>query len=295
MAAGISHFAAWFDTRPASAQNSMLADKAACGIEGGGMVQTLFVICLGAWLGGGLVGLSTGNLLVREISINIFGSLTIILGLVWIGISIGKRGNRGDTPQPAQEAQAGQQADPQPLVTPPPSPPPTTAALSGPTPNQLSDDEMLAKWSGWVRRRHELVMEYDFQGVHVGDGAGKVQIIVNVQRGSFGPLHKLVNFMVVPQIAAEAGYFAMVLRSRSSDATTGFIPVRTSPVPGNATLLNVEDRENADKVFQLLLLGQEMDFTIWAQKEPILRLPLHNDDGFKRQFEALATELRARA
>jgi len=249
------------------------------------MVRTLFFICLVIWLGGGLIGLSSGNLLIREISINIFGSLTIILGLVWIGISIGKRANKGDTPQPAQQAQAQQPAQSQPPVTP---------AASGPSPNQLSDDEMLAKWSGWVRRRDELVMEYDFQGVHVGDGAGKVQIIVNVQRGSFGPLHKLINFMVVPQIATEAGYFAMVLRSQASEATTGFIPVRTAPVPGNATLLNVEERENADKVFQLLLLGQEMDFTIWAQKQPILRLPLHNDDGFKRQFEALAAELRAR-
>jgi hypothetical protein len=46
---------------------------------------------------------------------------------------------------------------------------------------------------------------------------------------------------------------------------------------------------------ELPSLGQEMDFTIWAQKEPILRLPLHNDDGFKRQFEALAAELRARS
>ncbi len=153
---------------------------------------------------------------------------------------------------------------------------------------------MLAKWSGWVRRRDELVMQYDFQGGHIGNGSCQVQIIVNVQRGSFGPLHKLVNFMVVPQIATEAGYFAMVLRSHSSGSTTGFIPVRTSPVPGNATLLNVEDRENADKVLELLLLGQELDFTIWAQKEPILRLPLHNDVGFKRQFESLSSELRAR-
>jgi len=259
------------------------------------MVRTLFFICLVIWLGGGLIGLSSGNLLIREISINIFGSLTIILGLVWIGVAIGKRGNKANTPQPAQPAQAQQPAQPQPLVTPVASQPPATLAPSGPRPNQLSDDEMLAKWSGWVRRRDELVMEYDFQGVHVGDGAGKVQIIVNVQRGSVGPLHKLINFMVVPQIATEAGYFVMVLRSLSSDATTGFIPVRTSPVPGNATLLNVEERENADKVFQLLSLGQEMDFTIWAQKEPILRLPLHNDDGFKRQFEALAAELRARS
>ncbi len=256
------------------------------------MVRTLFFVCLIIWLGGGAIGYSSRDPLIRDISINIFGSLTIILGLVWIGIAIGKRGKAtGSQPPPQPQAQAQRTAPPAPPTVPPVTAAPAAAAVK-PSPNQLRDDEILAKWSGWVRRgESKMIMEYQFQGVHVGDGTSKVQIIINVQRGSFALL-RLTNLMVVPQIATEAGYLVIVLRSLSSDASTGFMSVNTMPVPGNATLLNVVDRENADKVFRLLMLGEEMDFTVWSDNEPVLRLPLHNDEGFAALYTVIEKELR---
>lgn len=49
------------------------------------MLKTSFWIALFIWIVGGLVGLLVGSSIIREISINIGGSIACILGLILIG------------------------------------------------------------------------------------------------------------------------------------------------------------------------------------------------------------------
>lgn len=44
-------------------------------------LRAVFFVLVAVWLGGALVGQATGSRVVHEISVNIFGSLAILLGL----------------------------------------------------------------------------------------------------------------------------------------------------------------------------------------------------------------------
>lgn len=48
----------------------------------GGAVKRFFWICLTIWLGGGALGSITGNDLIREISVNLFGLIAIATGVL---------------------------------------------------------------------------------------------------------------------------------------------------------------------------------------------------------------------
>lgn len=47
-------------------------------------MKTAFWICLVVWLGGALLGQLTGNDLIHAISVNLFGLITIALGLIML-------------------------------------------------------------------------------------------------------------------------------------------------------------------------------------------------------------------
>lgn len=48
-------------------------------------MKTAFWICLVIWIGGGAIGQVTGNQTIHAISVNIFGLITIALGLIMLG------------------------------------------------------------------------------------------------------------------------------------------------------------------------------------------------------------------
>lgn len=153
-----------------------------------------------------------------------------------------------------------------------------------------SGSSVKSEWVGWIRRGHALIIEYTFTGAMPDGQEAAVQIDVTVERGPFGT-HKFFNFFVKPDLGYPECYLLAGFQSITSSETTGFMPVRAAPVPGNATLLNIKAREDADKMFQMLCLGKDMIFVVRDNKEEILRLPLHNDAGFLTLYTEIAKSL----
>lgn len=213
--------------------------------------------------------------------VNICGSITVILGIALLIRWIARRGRVGATPK--EEGGRPLPSAPEPTAQVRPT------AVEAPPTGQLS-----ANWVGWFRRENELVIEFTFQGSQLAGGETKVQINASIEKGTF-QIFRMFNIFVVPRILDEEGYLAIILTSTSSDESTGFIPVRTTPVPGGATLLNVEGREESDKVFKFLCLGKEMEFQIWGKTEPLVKLPLHNDAGFSNLYREIEQDLRSMA
>jgi hypothetical protein len=164
------------------------------------------------------------------------------------------------------------------------------------TPNNAS---LISKRSGWtVRNGNELVMEYHFTGALPNGVENMVQLEVTfmpfaILGLSHVAVQRFVNIFLHPDMGYPDCYLLAIFDILAGSESTGFIPVRVTPAAGGSTLVNIPDRDAADRLCGLLSLGRELSFALWNKQEPILKLPLYNDASYHVLSRKLTDELRS--
>lgn len=164
-----------------------------------------------------------------------------------------------------------------------------------------SDASVNSKRSGWtVRNGNELVMEYHFTGAQPDGAENMVQLEVTfmlfaIPGLSHVTIQRFVNIFLHPDMGYPECYLLAIFDSLAGSGSTGFIPVRVTPAAGGSTLVNIPDRDAADRVCGLLSLGHELTFALWNKQEPILKLPLYNDASYRVMSQKLTDRLRGAA
>jgi hypothetical protein len=160
------------------------------------------------------------------------------------------------------------------------------------------DAPLTAKRSGWtVRNGNELVMEYHFAGALPNGAQNMVQLEVTFAPFAVPGLQHVtvqrhVNIFLQPDMGYPECYLFAIFDSLAGSESTGFMPVRVTPAAGGSTLVNIPDRESADRICGLLSLGHELSFALWNKQEPILKLPLYNDASYRVMSQKLSDRLR---
>lgn len=215
------------------------------------------------------------------------GVVGVIVGLIvlvfarvvvwpWI-VQLVSAGWRASAPPPPRQARPlGQLSRP--------SARPSSLSLSHPeNPQGLS-----VKWTDWDATGPEISREYSY--LWPGDSQPTVlRVMLTLERGTFQTF-SLWNFYLTPRVSDEETYIPCMI-SVTSDDTTGFFVLRTTPHPDGPSLLNIEDREIAEALLRLFLSGQDMTFELPGKAGPALRVPLPNDIEFRRHFESVKASL----
>ena len=163
-----------------------------------------FFTSLAVWLGGALItyeygtevkrlemmlgGTTSQDLMMmnlRGISINLFGPLAIVLGLVLAGVWLFRRVSPSATePGPV-------------LAAAPVSPPAAQAPPQAIKPTLLEnshDGPLSCDFSGWIRDGERIVQEYAFEGQGLSH---KLAVEITVEKGAISLL-RFVNFWLIP-------------------------------------------------------------------------------------------------
>jgi hypothetical protein len=167
---------------------------------------------------------------------------------------------------------------------------------------------MMRQVSDWTVQGEEVRRYYRFTE---DDGSNQIlfEIHCTLSRG-FSGIDMFVNFLLHPgqsdewnlRIQQEATYASL---SRSDDATPllrsppdspEFFPVLACGGTDGSTVMNVFSQENVWKCFKLFSSGKNMTFRLLnSSKELIVRLPLPNDNGFRRAYDACHAHVEATA
>lgn len=263
------------------------------------VVKSGFFLSLAVWLGGALVTSGYGTeqkrlemylsmsehdvlmMNLRGISINLFGPLTIVLGLVLAGAWIYRRVNRSEADQAET---VGVAVDLEPIHGVEESP---SAIESEPGGAVEADGPLRCDFSGWIRRGNGIVQEYSYKGQGLNH---KVVVEITVEQGSVAVL-RFVNLWLFPANGAE-GAGDIRLLDDVSGSSPGWIKTRFATAAGNSTLMNILDRKGADDVFQMFKSGSNLQFAVRCGGEELLSLPMPNEPGLEDHYAAVLRAMK---
>lgn len=255
-----------------------------------------FFVSLVVWLGGALItyeygtaakqlqmlaGASSSDLTMmnlRGLSINLFGPIAIVLGLIlavaWV---IGRLKARDDPSLSLVAADSSEVADDQSAAH---------LEMPAPSPESLREEELRCDFSGWTRDGERIVQEYAFRGQGVSHN---LAVEITVERGAISLL-RFVNFWLIPSNGYE-GDAEVRLIDESTGKSPGWLKARMATAAGDATLINIPERRAADAAFELFSASGALVFTLRQAGEELLSLPLPNGDGLLECYDALRREL----
>lgn len=158
-------------------------------------------------------------------------------------------------------------------------------------------------WTKWLSVNNEVRRLFTYSDSSDGYRS-TIEFICSCERGKVGVL-RFYNFIVAPGVVATEGYIIGLLEADDGTETTGFIPLRAKPADEEtlarfrakpverATLVNVPDRHNCDRLGALLLTGKDLTLSLFSTpKQIILKLPLPNDSEFKASYSATLDRVR---
>jgi hypothetical protein len=258
-------------------------------------LKIAFWVSLAIWLGGGLLtmdyagpskrldllahGISDHDvtmLNLRGISINLFGPLTIVLGLLLAGAWLYKRSSRS---VPAID-QPNERLAPSELSMEKRSPPPDS-------PHPTESATVSCTFSGWARDKNRIVQEYTYRGQGLNQGA---TVELTVEQGAIAIL-RFVHIWLSPATGDE-GLGEIRLTVEDSQESSGWLPSQISTAAGNMTLMDVRTREGADAVWRLFSAGRDLDFVARLNGETLMSLPMPNNLGVQQHYEAIVQNLK---
>ena len=213
---------------------------------------------------------------LRGVSINLFGTLTVILGLLLLGSWIFSRSKLVEV---------------EPIAVVAPNPAPDPASDSEPNPafdNQKpesaegADPELRCDFSGWFRDGSRIAQEYSYQGQGIRQ---RFVIELTVERGSVSLL-RFLNFWVLPPIGFEGEAEVMVV-DEVLGRSPGWLKCRVATTPGDASLINIPDRSSADAIFDILASSGDCRFKMRNPKEELVSLTIPSTQGLRAEYDAL--------
>jgi len=221
---------------------------------------------------------------LRGVSLNLFGPLAIISGVIiavmWIVGKMTKTdtrhaGSDGQTPTDVPVVQAkntSQIVEPVNVVS---------------TSTDISTAELRCDFSGWVADGNRIVQEYTY----VGQGFdGKLIAEFTVEKGSVGLL-RFLNFWLSPANGYE-GQGELKVRCKATEQSPGWVPVRMATANGGMTIINIPSRVDEAAIWKLLNSDGDLDLSLRVNDELVLELPLPHSEGLQHQHDKIAQALR---
>lgn len=258
------------------------------------LIRIGFFVCLAVWLGGAVLtyeygtrakqlemfmSLSEQDVLMmnlRGISINFFGTLTVIFGLLLLGGWIFSRGKPVKI-EPVLVIEPNSAQDPAPNSEPSPG-----LDKWNPEFAEEMDSELRCDFSGWVRKGSRIAHEYTYQGQGIRQ---RLVVEVTVERGSVSLL-RFLNFWAFPSIGFE-GEAEVMLVDEASERSPGWLKCRVATASGGASLINIPDRSSADAIFEILASSDDCQFKLRNAKEELISLPVPSTQGLRAEYDAL--------
>ncbi len=255
-------------------------------------LKIAFFISLAIWLGGGLLTMGHANpakrlemltygpsahdvtmMNIRGVSINLFGPIAIITGLLLAGAWLYKRTQLKPGDQPVVPTPPAQP------VSEKRSPPPTT-------PHPLDSPTVSCTFSGWARDSNKIVQEYKYRGQGLNHRA---IVELTVEQGAVGVL-RFVQFWLSPA-TGDDGLGEVSLIDEVSGESIGWVPSQISTAKGNLTLM-ARSREGADAIWRLFAAGRDLEFSARLNGETLMSLPMPNNSGVQQHYEAILRSLK---
>lgn len=261
-----------------------------------------FWVSLAIWLGGAVLTSQYGTaekqlqmfmqmseqdqlmMNLRGISINLFGPLAIISGVViavmWIVGKITKNNlpDSGSDSQVSVDVPAAQSENLSHRVA-------SVEAI--PTILDHSTSEMRCDFSGWLADGNRIVQEYTYAGQGFD---GKLIAEFTVERGSVGLL-RFLNFWLSPANGYE-GQGELKVRCKETEQSPGWIPVRIATANGGMTIINIPSRVDEAAIWKLLNSDGDLDLSLRVNDDLVLELPLPHSEGLQHQHDRIAQALR---
>jgi hypothetical protein len=155
---------------------------------------------------------------------------------------------------------------------------------------------LTADRSQWHVERDGLSRSYNFSGVRGPKAAVSLKLNVRLER-SVGEdlIRPILTMNLRPLRLQSAASFVMGLVT-ADRSKGGVVEVRAHPLVGehDAALLVVDGSDNVKKCLSAILSGEDMTFAIGDRAQSPIRLPLQNDEEFRRLYmEAYADISRA--
>ncbi|WP_312736462.1 hypothetical protein [Brevundimonas sp.] len=221
---------------------------------------------------------------LRGISLNLFGPLAIISGVIIAIMWIVGKITKTNSPDAGSNGQA-------PIDVPATL---TENALHRVeevdvilTVANLSEAELRCDFSGWVADGNRIVQEYTY----VGQGFdGKLIAEFTVERGSVGLL-RFLNFWLSPANGYE-GQGELKIRCKETEQSPGWVPVRIATANGGMTIINIPSRVDEAAIWKLLNSDGDLDLSLRVNDELVLELPLPHSEGLQHQHDRIAQALR---
>ena len=255
-------------------------------------LKIAFWLALAVWIGGGLLTMQYGRpskrlellaygasdhdvlmMNVRGVSINLFGPIAIITGLLLAGAWIYKRTQQKSGEHPVEPTLPAQS------VLEKRSPPPTTA-------HPIDSPTVSCTFSGWARDGNRIVQEYKYRGQGLDH---RTIVELTVERAAVAVL-RFVHFWVSPA-TGDDGLGEVSLTDEISGESVGWVPSQISTAAGTMTLMDARSREGADAIWRMFAAGRDLEFAARLNGEALMSLPMSNNSGVQGHYEAILRSL----
>lgn len=160
------------------------------------------------------------------------------------------------------------------------------------------------KWSDWVNQSNRLQIDCEFE-IPTGHSVkqAKIAVIFELRDIALAPS---VTILVSPSIFASSGRYPVLMSCRPKAAvgesawtklwrsrqtfSTGFIEAQADLAVNSTTQFVIGPADGSEKIVQLLQQTGQIEFSIWHEGEPVLRLPWINDADFPSYYEKLVQD-----
>ena len=206
------------------------------------------------------------------VSINIFGSIAILSGIVLFVIWAYRKNE--DVGPTAGTEKLNREPQPEEYWE-----------SDGPNPTIGSTDQtspMHCSFSGWIEQPERIVQEWTYYG---GGVDRTLQIELRVERSKLsavgtGQILKLFYVWVAPQTGHQ-GVGKLKLTKDQTEESTGWLPIRIAPAANDSTLIALLEREGSEAFWRMMVSGVDLSIAIKMNGEEFISLPLPNTSGLE--------------